>query len=82
MRRKEDAGLDEVQTQIALYGNGARSGHVRLTPLFPDEFGRIAGLTDDWIEWDRISWKDPREMVTVYSLTGALSGVSLVSVKV
>ena len=48
--------LDEDRAQRLLYGRENRSGHVRLTPLRPDEFGRIAGLTDEWIEWDRIVW--------------------------
>ena len=47
-------GMTEGQVEEALYGE--RSGHVQLTPLFPDEFGRIAGLTEDWIEWERIVW--------------------------
>lgn len=51
---EEEVRLDEQIAQLTLYGS--RTGNCRLTPLFPDEFGRVAGLTDEWIEWDRITW--------------------------
>lgn len=50
----DDQGMTEADVRARLYGQ--RSGHCQLTPLFPDEFGRIAGLTEDWTEWERIRW--------------------------
>ena len=47
---------DEDQVRRELYGPQTRSGRVRLTPLFPDEYGRIAGLSDEWIPWDEVNW--------------------------
>lgn len=50
---EEERRLDEKLAQLTLYGD--RHGHVTLTPLFPDEYGRMAG-NQEWIEWDRITW--------------------------
>lgn len=49
---------DEGMAREALYGRQTRSGHCSLTPLRPDEYGRVAGFPEsfEWIEWDRIMW--------------------------
>jgi hypothetical protein len=58
MERTE--AMSEMRARDTLYGPQTRSGQVNLTPLQPDEFGRPAGLSDEWIPWDSISWDDPR----------------------
>ena len=58
---------DEQRAQEALYGRQTRSGRVNLTPLRGDEFGRVVGFpeSDEWIEWDRITWPFAKHSVAV-----------------
>lgn len=54
--------LDEALARNVLYGSHTRSGdpvHVWLTPLFPDEDGRPAGIDSLWKDWDSISFDWP-----------------------
>lgn len=64
LRRRKDPvpPYMEHTAREALYGPHTRSGEVWLTPLFPDEDGRPAGIDALWKDWDSISFDWPENV--------------------